>query len=422
MLRSARLFVTSIFLSSLVALGCSSTSTDLSATVTRGDEIAAWEAFCDELKAVGVTTLREHPQNHAIDRAEGVRYLAQQIGAAVRDELLEREVSFPLLRLSATTIDKWGMDGADAKYQGSPIDGNGSYRLSGTLGDATLTALQVARMSPSYEAYASLAGSDLGADSDGHFELILSKERPTGWAGAWLPLDPKATLFVVREYFGDWVGSHPATLQLERLDPVPRRPPLGEDDIDGILQDIAQTFSERAPMWLTRSKQMRRFLTNKTPVVDRGNDSGAGLRDNVYGSGAYAIERDEALLIEFDEPEALLWSIQLGNYWWESIDYVTGTGSLNGGQMFSNQDGKVRVIVALEDPGVPNWLDPHGHPEGLFLYRFQQATRSSDPQVRLVKLNTLRKALPTDTPAVTPEERASEIASRRMHATRRWAP
>jgi len=386
------------------------------------DEIAAWEAFCDELKAVGVATLQDHAQKHEIDRAEGVRYLAQQIGAAVEAELLERERAFPLLRVGATTIDKWGLDGADAKYLGAPVDGSASYRLSGTLGDATLIALQLSRLLPTYEAFESLSGNDLGADSEGRFEVLISNERPTDWQGPWLRLDPRATSLLVREYFGDWADSTPSSLQIERLGEFDRDAPLTAADIEPMLSNIAKGFRDRVPMWLPRSKQTRFFLENKARPWVQDGEQGQGLSDNVYGVGWFSVEDNTAVVIEFEEPEALLWSIQLGNYWWESIDYVNGTGSLNGSQTFTNSDGKIRIVVALEDPGVPNWLDPAGHPEGMFLYRFQQATKSSDPEVRVVKLNELRGELPADTPTVNAEQRAAEVAMRRAHAARRWTP
>ena len=33
------------------------------------DEIAAWNAFCDSLKASGAQILEQYPQTHEIDRA-----------------------------------------------------------------------------------------------------------------------------------------------------------------------------------------------------------------------------------------------------------------------------------------------------------------------------------------------------------------
>ena len=80
-------------------------------------------------------------------------------------------------------------------------------------------------------------------------------------------------------------------------------------------------------------------------------------------------------------------------------------------------------MIALEDPGVPNWLDPVGHREGVIIYRYQLAAAdNASPIARVVPLASLRKHLPADTPRVSPAARAQEIEMRRLHAARRWAP
>ena len=126
--------------------------------------------------------------------------------------------------------------------------------------------------------------------------------------------------------------------------------------------------------------------------------------------------------VDRDAPDARLWSFQLGNLWAESIDYVNHTASLNGDQAFVNGDGRVRIVVAHEDPGVPNWLDTAGHPQGAILFRYQQTKTQPTPETEVVDAKTLRERLPGDTPTVTSDERAAEIAARRRHATKRWSP
>ncbi len=380
-------------------------------------EIAAWEAYCDRLKATGVEILKDYPQPHAIDRQEALGYLAQQVAHSVQDVLVAEDASFPLLRLGASTIDKWGLDGADAKYLTARIRGDGVYRLHGRLGSATLIALQTFTMDPEYRPFASLSGDGWQAAPDGRIDLRISAERPEGWSGTWLPTDPEATDLFVREYFADWENETPSELFLERLD-VPAAPPA--PDLAGRLERMADGFAHRAPMWLQRSGRVRSWVVNDFRGPPEATEQ--GLKDNVYGQGWFQISRDEALLIELDAPDALLWSFQLGNFWWESLDYVNRTGSLNGHQAVASSDGRYRIVVAREDPGVPNWLDPASHPEGAILYRYQQSKNAPKPEARLVPVAELRAALPPDTPTVTREQRRAEIAARRAHATRRWAP
>jgi hypothetical protein len=165
--------------------------------------------------------------------------------------------------------------------------------------------------------------------------------------------------------------------------------------------------------------QTRKKLRNRlAPTANTGQ----GLADNFYGQGWFALEPGQVLLIELDAPDALLWSFQIGNFWWESLDYVSRTGSLNGDQAVASSDGRYRIVIAAEDPGVPNWLDTAGHPEGAILYRYQQAKNNPTAVARLVALEQLRAELPADTPSVSAEQRAREIAARQAHAARRWAP
>ena len=87
-----------------------------------------------------------------------------------------------------------------------------------------------------------------------------------------------------------------------------------------------------------------------------------------------------------------------------------------------NSDGKFRAVIALEDPGVPNWLDPAGYTEGGIYGRWFDCDTNPVPIMKRVPLAELRGHLPVDTPVVTPGERAEELR-RRVRACqrrRRW--
>jgi hypothetical protein len=105
----------------------------------------------------------------------------------------------------------------------------------------------------------------------------------------------------------------------------------------------------------------------------------------------------------------------------ESLDFANHQSSLNGHQARLDRDGVFRAVVAHRDPSVPNWLDTAGHAEGAMIYRWNQADSAPVPAARMVKLSELRDALPTDTPRVTPAERAQAIERRRAHVQRRFA-
>jgi hypothetical protein len=383
-------------------------------------EAAAWSDFCRRLEQAGHEVLRVGAPRHAEDRGAGLRYLAEQLAAAVDREVVARQTAFPLFRVNPAQLHRWGMDGADAKYQSAHVEGDGAYRISGRLGSARLVAVQVFRSEPRFEAFASLSGDALRAGPDGQFELMLTPRRPEGYEGAWLELNPRATDLLVREYFGDWQTETLSELAIERLDAAAPQAPLTPAQAQALLGRIVDSFSTRAPMWLARSAPLRANLVNRLgPPLDA---AGQGLGDNVYGTGWFELAADEALVIEVQPPDAVLWSFQLGNLWWESADFVTRTGSLNGDQAVVSGDGRVHMVVSIEDPGVPNWLDPAGHREGQILYRYQGAKSAPLPTVQLVKRSQLSSVLPADTPKLGPAERKAEIARRLAHAARRWAP
>ena len=218
-------------------------------------EISAWREFTRQLELSGVEILRTYPQPDALDRAEGLRYLLQQLDSSIQQKLIEQPGQIPLLRVGATTINKWGMDGADAKYQGASISGSGSYRFYGQLGSARLFAAQLTRMGGTYAAYGALTGDQLQVDVDGNFEVIISPQKPGDWQGVWLELNPEADNILVREYFSDWANERPGNYYLERLDSPAESAPVSTVEMSTLLVDTASKFSTRAPQWQGRVEQ-----------------------------------------------------------------------------------------------------------------------------------------------------------------------
>ena len=112
-------------------------------------------------------------------------------------------------------------------------------------------------------------------------------------------------------------------------------------------------------------------------------------------------------------------SVLQATLWWETTDPMHHRTSINGHQATFDADGGFRAVVAHEDPGVPNWLDPAGWEVGIVLLRWYRATEEQRVQTRKVPLAELRRHLPLDTPHVTRDQRRAEIEARRR-ALRRW--
>ncbi len=98
------------------------------------------------------------------------------------------------------------------------------------------------------------------------------------------------------------------------------------------------------------------------------------------------------MVITARPPECDSWNFQLNNYWMESLDYRYFTICTSKGYARYNADGSVTVVVAHEDPGMPNWLNTCGHLEGTMCWRWYRLAPGSipvEPACRVVKLKEL---------------------------------
>jgi len=62
------------------------------------------------------------------------------------------------------------------------------------------------------------------------------------------------------------------------------------------------------------------------------------------------------------------------------------------GWVRNQPDGSVRIVVAHEDPGVPNWVNTVGHSQGTMCFRWIRATEHPQPRTRVVKRSELAGA------------------------------
>ena len=137
----------------------------------------------------------------------------------------------------------------------------------------------------------------------------------------------------------------------------------------------------------------------------------------------FELEEDEALIIETELPEQRhYWNFQLNDPYFNALEYVYRLSSTNGHFAKISSDGKFRAVLALNDPGVPNWLDTAGYKQGTIYGRWYDCDSCPTPTLTRVKLVDLRTHLPADTPVITPEERAKELADRvrGCQRRRRW--
>jgi hypothetical protein len=375
----------------------------------------AWNHLLDALKRVGEVVLSDAVPHEAADMASGFRHLLVLLGVGI-DELLRRGLDrVPAIKPSGMDAAyKWGMECPDCIYVGSALKGDQTYRLSGTRGSARYVGLQVmSGMASTFNAL--IDDFDLGPG--GELEIILSAEAQ---AGNWIPLDEHATMLVIRHFFYDWEHEVPATLSIE---PLSQRSLLAEpsyvDPRTALARQVIALgdFVEdnlRFFMDLAHPETPNTFL----PPFD-GTAMGAAA-ENRPVIGSWKLAPAEALIIEVTPPEGVYWSFSLGNTWWETIDYGNRQSSLNGHQTVVDDDGKVRVVVAHEDPGIANWLDTAGHSEGAIILRCVRTDTAPTPTTRVVAFDRLTEELPATTTRVSRAQRDEVLDVRRRAVSRRF--
>jgi hypothetical protein len=142
--------------------------------------------------------------------------------------------------------------------------------------------------------------------------------------------------------------------------------------------------------------------------------------DNLYyGKGHFSPDDGQSLVVEFRPPECRYWSIQVMNNFWESQEFDLRQTSLNGHQAQLDPDGVFRGVISVEDPGVPNWLDPVGHRAGLICTRVLNPAQPPEVALRVVPTGTLRDELHPATPAIAAGERSAALRRRMLSLHRR---
>ncbi len=134
----------------------------------------------------------------------------------------------------------------------------------------------------------------------------------------------------------------------------------------------------------------------------------------------FEVGEDEALLFEVTPPKCLYWNIQVGDTWFQSLDYVNLPTTLNDSQAHIDPDGVLRVVISHRDPGIDNWIALGGCPQGAVTYRWNNADTVPVPSLCLMSVSELADQLHPDTPRVSPQARRQRQTERRRHALDRF--
>ncbi|ORW34923.1 hypothetical protein AWC19_23135 [Mycobacterium palustre] len=389
----------------------------LSADIGDVDLAQAWSYLLDRLRGAARIVETESASRNRVDLAAGIRHLLVLLTAGI-DEVLrfDPDPALAVQRTSTDDVVTWGMECPDCIYTRAVLRGGESYRLFGNRGTARYVGLQTMN---GITATANELVDELEVDADGNFEVVLSATKQAGRTGNWMRIEGEHPTLTVRHFFYDWDTEVASSLRIERLGRAVEaigRPVDADQAVTRQLVALGDFVQDNLAFFLQfgAAAPSNGFL----PPIDR-TDIGAAA-ENRPVIGRWELRPNEALIVEVEPPEGIYWSFSIGNPWWETIHYGRHQSSLNAHQAAVDSDGRVRVVLCAEDPGVANWLDTAGHSNGPIILRCVRTKTAPTPTTRVVSVGDLRAELPLDTAMVTPEERTSILAARRRAVRERF--
>jgi hypothetical protein len=397
----------------------------------RDDETlrAAWKQFCRRLEDAGDKVFKEHNPATPANRADGVRYLMQNLGQVWDLAFEKNDPKYPFIHEFVSPFCKLGGDNADGVYQHCWIDGQSVYRISGNVGTASFLNFLVhgprPEMQPARPDWPSLHdpfgdfpetnlfGHQLETEWDGSFELYVGGEKR---GRNWLPTTPQSRKLFIRQAF-DRFNEIPARYRIERIDmaeprplPTPERMIAALDWSATFMQGIMSDYPEYAYDYTPG--QYIKFI-NRFPPLDAddlhpGKDS---QRGRAAATMTWRLASDEAMIIEIEEHDGF-WMISNMGPFMNSMDFLYRPVSYTPSRTQVDSDGKVRIIMCHEDPGYSNWLDTQGFVSGNITYRnFLNESRATI-RTQVMKRSELASALPADVAMATAEDRFRQMWER----------
>lgn len=384
----------------LIALGAAYVAGSFNAKTTISIPDAEWAAGSTAAQAwrellVSVEAAGEKiyaATDDPIERLEGLKYLQDLLAGSVEMKVTKGDAAFPAFTDWMGDDRKYLGDSPDAVYHTAEISGEYSYEVTGVRADAEYLAFVIygRGINGWNKVSANLSNQDMVLGANGEFKILLSETRPDNFDGNWLPLQSDSHMIMVRQYFHDRSRKEEARFDIRNLEPIPHTV-SNDASLAQSIRNATEFFNDSLNGTLALGAMVAEKPNTSEPPKAYNQDFGGifyPTPDNQYFGTGFEIAPDEALVIEGDVPDVDYWSVSLQNRWLQSLDYENYQVSLTDQDIIA-VDGRYRVVVSHENPGVDNWLDVAGHETGLLAIRYQLAPSLPSPDIRLVKLSEL---------------------------------
>lgn len=311
-----------------------------------------------------------------------------------------------------------------------------------------------------------LDADQLDVDPDGSFVLTVSGEPAQPGQKNHLQITSDTTLIAIRDTLPDWTIQDPMGLTIHRtagprnslfgqfggfaipvvgplvaqspilttlvslVPPLPGIPPIVRGSITALLM-LRGISEERKYIKVATTDPLTG--NRKEPNIFTDPTSNASfLSTQLQSAGYFQLSDDQALVLTVRPNNAAYFVAPVTNDWTVTGNYWGEQTSLNNAQAKINPDGSYTLVVSPAEPqlgdgtSVWNWVSTGGLNQGTMAIRFQGIDPDNPvaPKVssQVVSLSELSTVLPVGTPAITPDERAAQIASRVEGFDLRFAP
>ena len=319
------------------------------------------------------------------DLLEGLQYLAWGITACTH-LAFDYDRDHPFLQSGTGPFTKMGLDNPDTLYFGTRVQAGKEYVVTGRRGTTTDLSFQ-------------LLGGEYTDDNVPDSETAFDDRKlAIGADGGyeWRFTPATNAQLVIREVYNDWSAQR-GVVAIARTDTAGTAPPpLTKELIDKRWATAGKQLVQRIKTWLQFPQWFYMNIPVNTMVAPRLTPG--GLATQYSSAGHFELTPEQALVITLPVTDAPYLGFQLGSMWYVSLDYINHQTSLNGTQAQADPDGKIRIVVCEQNPGVTNWVETLGHRKGFLQFRWQRVSRElgegDGPTVELVDIGEVPQRLP----------------------------